>query len=789
MQAVQALQNPSALFAAFSVPGKFGVAVQTLNVTVPNVVVITATGIKIKYDPNATGPQELLRLQTASVTFPAVGLSANIGPSAQRQYGLIVRSDGFDLGHLDVTYRPGQTATGDGAGATPAPATIGFGDILRFNDIRLGLENFSFTSGARASFSGDIFIASGGVSFLPGRPVSATITDSASDSDTEAVRATLEFTDGHISAFKFRADTMVITLGSVLTLTAKNFTVDTGAGPNEPLVGFASIGAQVTVGGLVIGGEARNFQFNGDGSFHTRPGFGVFLSVGSASGDSFKWPSWLPIKVNQIGIQWADIEHRPADFVLTLSASVDNIKGIPGLTFSGSIDGVKIDVGKLLRGEFPIVDIAGFGVQVKGNLFGGQIDAELIGGILKLDALGNMIDVTDTTTPVADRIFYAGLEGGFEMPGVGGLTIRLGLSELGPLGVYLTAALPTGIMLVPQIGLVMNDFTAGVEFFKSLPSIDQPEELRGPAFQPPTAQTPDQWLASLKQQVVNQARAVKANPSMNGFTAAFTSPMIITGSAKIYSLFTSQAVFNGQVIVRLSTDGKFLIIGKLNFAADNISVSGRLYADLSRVTQGDVTVLFLADIPDQVRVLTIKGRLKMGFRDASGQEVEFAVSNLPPVTPTSSLAGPRDTDSVSAGDVNGRGFVDVRFDVPTGLRLDESSITDLGDDFTISSSTGTLALDSMQAPLLLDQDVLITDGPTMVAPGTVEAADMPQVTGFDLCLRGRVLGTLSMCPAPTAAFTSEGGFKAPNDYAWSAAAEDELNDRLAKLLENRGKAE
>ena len=59
---------------------------------------------------------------------------------------------------------------------------------------------------------------------------------------------------------------------------------------------------------------------------------------------------------------------------------------------------MKIDVGKLLRGEFPIVDIAGFGVQVKGNLFGGQIDAELIGGILKLDTLGNMIDVTDSTT-------------------------------------------------------------------------------------------------------------------------------------------------------------------------------------------------------------------------------------------------------------------------------------------------------------------------------------------------------------------------------------------------------
>ena len=70
--------------------------------------------------------------------------------------------------------------------------------------------------------------------------------------------------------------------------------------------------------------------------------------------------------------------------------------------------------------------------------------------------------------------------------------------------------------------------------------------------------------------------------AINGFAAAFTAPMLITGSARIYSIFTSQAVFNGQVIVQISTDGKFMITGKLNFAGDNISISGRLYADLSK---------------------------------------------------------------------------------------------------------------------------------------------------------------------------------------------------------------
>jgi hypothetical protein len=92
-------------------------------------------------------------------------------------------------------------------------------------------------------------------------------------------------------------------------------------------------------------------------------------------------------------------------------------------------------------------------------------------------------------------------------------------------------------------------------------------------------------------------------------------------------------------------------------------------------------------------------------------------------------------------------------------------------------------------PLLLEQDVLITDGPTMVAPGTLDAADLQQVSGFELSLRGQALGVLSLCPAPTATFNGEGGFKPFHDYTWSAAAEEEMNERLNRLLEGRGKME
>src|SRR5205807_1504230 len=87
---------------------------------------------------------------------------------------------------------------------------------------------------------------------------------------------------------------------------------------------------------------------------------------------------------------------------------------------------------------------------------------------------------------------------------------------------------------------------------------------------------------------------------------------------------------------------------------------------------------------------------------------------------------------------------------------------------------------AVQPPLLLEQDLLITDGPTAVAPGTLDVADLTQVTAFDLSVKGQPLGTLPMCPAPTASFTAEGGFKPPHEFTWSTAAEEELNERLGR---------
>jgi hypothetical protein len=92
---------------------------------------------------------------------------------------------------------------------------------------------------------------------------------------------------------------------------------------------------------------------------------------------------------------------------------------------------------------------------------------------------------------------------------------------------------------------------------------------------------------------------------------------------------------------------------------------------------------------------------------------------------------------------------------------------------------------AVRNPLLLEQDTLVTDGRVMVAPGTLDAADLTEVAGFDLSVRGRSLGFLSLSPAPTAAFTPEGGFKPPPEFNWSPAAEEEMLERLNRLMDGR----
>ncbi len=696
-------------------PGSFGLGVGGLNVTIPNALTITGSGIQINYNPEfdpskaPSNPslgamhgsdglyhQKYLTISSATVSLPEFGVSAGVQPDTSAGLpGLTIWDNGFTIGTAFVTV----------SGSNGQPLTLG--SILSFNNLTVSVKDFDVVFGQAINFNGSVSISTTGATFLPGKPVSASV--SSTTAGQPAASATLQFSGGKVQSISFSVDTFSISVTSFVTFVGHKISIDTGASATQPLVTIGSVGAQIKLGSVLLSGQAQDFEFLGNGSFVPLKGFGVVLGVGTATGSSFMWPSWLPIQITQIGIQWPNgIQDDPADILLTLSASVTGIQGLGGLTFSGSVTGIQVDVGMLLKGEFPIVGIQSFGVSVAGNMFGGKLSASLLGGILKLDANGNMIAATDTTTTVVDRVFFLGLQGGFNFAGMSGFTIQMALSSLGPLGVQISVNLPEGILIDPDTGLSINNFTAGVKFFTSLPSITDPMQLNQPAFNVQATPILSDWQNQIQAQVVAQYKAIKTNPSLGGFLAAFTAPMTIIGSATIYSIYTSQQLFNGQVNVEFSTDGKFLVEGKLNFADNNLSISGKLYADLSKVASGSVTVLFLANIPDQVQLLTIDGSLRMGFENASGQQVTFKTTVPASAQPSAVLVGPRSNGNIGAGTINGEGTVDVTFpsnpyastDPHFGSfsgTLNPSSVTVTSPPIQVSD--GGMALDTTKVPL------------------------------------------------------------------------------------------
>ena len=85
------------------------------------------------------------------------------------------------------------------------------------------------------------------------------------------------------------------------------------------------------------------------------------------------------------------------------------------------------------------------------------------------------------------------------------------------------------------------------------------------------------------------------------------------------------------------------------------------------------------------------------------------------------------------------------------------------------------------AVLWREAEAVVTDAPAVVVPALFDAAEVARVSGFELRLNGRLLGVASLRPVPAAAVNGEGGFTPPPDFAWSAAADDELADRLKRL--------
>ncbi|MBI2806410.1 MAG: hypothetical protein HYX68_15630 [Planctomycetes bacterium] len=91
-------------------------------------------------------------------------------------------------------------------------------------------------------------------------------------------------------------------------------------------------------------------------------------------------------------------------------------------------------------------------------------------------------------------------------------------------------------------------------------------------------------------------------------------------------------------------------------------------------------------------------------------------------------------------------------------------------------------VDDTITTLGIHENFLVTDGPTPIILGAVDAGDAPRIRHFTLAAGNANLGNLALLPTASAAFTAEGGFARMDDYLWSPAAEENLQDRLGKLL-------
>nr|BAL55979.1 hypothetical protein HGMM_F33C03C22 [uncultured Planctomycetota bacterium] len=91
---------------------------------------------------------------------------------------------------------------------------------------------------------------------------------------------------------------------------------------------------------------------------------------------------------------------------------------------------------------------------------------------------------------------------------------------------------------------------------------------------------------------------------------------------------------------------------------------------------------------------------------------------------------------------------------------------------------------SAEPRLLASEEIVITDAPTVYVPGTIAASDVRQIIAFELRHAGHSIGHLSLCPVPVAKINSEGAFQAaPEDLPWSPAYDEELRERLDRLME------
>ncbi|MEX0323828.1 MAG: LEPR-XLL domain-containing protein [Puniceicoccaceae bacterium] len=570
--------------------GAFELTLDAFELILGEAFTANAEKVVIGYDPDIVGDQDLVTIGAGSILFPKLGgLNASLS-------NFVLSTNGFRVTTLVIN----------------DPSTYTLGSILEISNITITFTNFEVDFDSLDTISGTITVAIASGTLFPG----GTITGSVSDSDTDGVGISIsfEFESGVFTGLVITADTLTFSISSYLSMEATGVIIDTDPDPGGFVVQFASISGTFSAGSITVGALGEHFGITDTGGLAPVPGeeFSIGLESVSVSTADFGLPEFIGIDITLLKLTWPSIETDPTNFKILLSGSVSSFFDQAGLEITGGVEGLEIDVGLLAAGAFPFTRLDGFTVGLKGELFGGEIEVGLSAGLVKIDRTNGDIlpGDADPTDPDVETVFYVALLGGFKVPGVG-MSMRLALSDRGPLAFYVEAEIP--ILLDPNTGLTLDRLRGGVEFSSTIPDPADAFALRDKAYAPPTELTMTEWVDELKQQISTQ---VMDDVTFTDPLSIFQSPMVIMAGADLYTSYTSKFVFKATVDLSIDTTGKILINASTVFG-NTLEAKTYLYGDLSQILEGRGRFVFLVDLPEKIGELdplvTLYGEIEFQF--------------------------------------------------------------------------------------------------------------------------------------------------------------------------------
>ena len=573
--------------------GSIGVTVgSSANASNP-VLSVLANNVAFALTPNGAGTDDSVVITVGSATATLDEFSN----STTKQYvtgnvtNLTITNDGFSVGSATLSYVGSISAFGGKFVIVNPSAT---------------LTNFGYSVSGKAFTAAGLTLSASEVDFNQGGKASVTAT---------GLTSTISFAPGDVGHAKIQAGTVTVGLGSFLTLTGSNISIDTQPVGTADYVDFGSLTATVTVSSsLSFTGTGTNFGIDSNGNLVTKPGFGVSLSTTGVTGSSIKWPSWMPITVSALAVTWPNFTADPTNLQITVSAAVNASFASGKFAIGGNVTGATIDLGLLQQGKFPIISLQGAGLTVSGTIGGVTVSGGAFVAILREDASGKVIPTSDTTTPVAQRVFYGGITGTLAIAGLGGVSLWIGLSQYGPLDAFIDVNVPIPI---GETGLVLNNLHGGINFNTLATPASAKDLATNPTYTPPTQQvlgdvnTPGTWEYALTSDVLAQL----ANGAGTGGTYnAFANPFTIDAGADIYDEDATANAFDLSGDIEVDTTGKLLVQGDIYLGGKSgVDLKAGAFLDLSQVASGKASLMVYAKAPAAAPILTIYGNLALTY--------------------------------------------------------------------------------------------------------------------------------------------------------------------------------